>query len=106
LLWSLIMTGGVVFTLVVEGSFAFLVWIPRMRWLCILGSLLLHTGIGPLMNLTTFSMMMMCMVLAFAPPELFRAWLESWRRSREPTRTLRTVSTSQPTKTPALAATR
>jgi hypothetical protein len=35
-------------------------------------SVLLHTNIGLSMGLTTFSLMMMAMVLAFVPPEATR----------------------------------
>lgn len=106
LLWELIMSGGVVYTFVMEIGLPFLIWFPRFRWLYIIGSLLFHTGIGLLMGLTTFSMLMMCMVLAFAPPELIRPWLESFRRGRQPALPPRSVPTPQPAKAPALAATR
>lgn len=80
LVWEFVMTSGIVFTFVVELGFPFLVWFRRLRPWFIMGSLLLHTGIGPLMGLATFSMMMMCMVLAFTPPEYVRPYLESIRR--------------------------
>jgi hypothetical protein len=102
LLWEVIMTGGVIFTFVVELGLPFLVWVPRLRWLFIIGSILLHTGIGLLMGLTTFSMCMMCMVLAFAPPELIRPYLESLWPRRDPALS-RSVPTPQPVKVPALA---
>ena len=30
------------------------------------------------MGLPTFGMLMMCMVLSFSPPDVFRAWLDTW----------------------------
>jgi hypothetical protein len=105
LLWELIMSGGIVFTFAVELGVPFLVWVPRLRWLCIIGSLLLHTGIGLVMGLTTFSMLMMCMVIAFTPPELVRPYLESFRRRRDPSLPSRSASTTPPAKTQVLAAT-
>jgi len=35
----------------------------------ICGSIMLHTGIGILMGLTTFSLCMVTLVLGFVPPE-------------------------------------
>lgn len=68
-LWELIMTGGTYFTLVLEISFPYLVWRPKLRWLMVSCSILLHTGIGVIMGLSTFSMCMICLVLAFVPAE-------------------------------------
>jgi len=65
------MTGGSYFTLVVEISFTFLVWRKSTRWLILIGAVMLHTGIGLIMGLTTFSMTMMCLMLCFLPPETF-----------------------------------
>jgi hypothetical protein len=79
-LWELVVSGGVVFTLCVEIGFPFLVWDRRWRWVCVCGSVLLHTGIGLFMGLTTFSLMMMIMVLAFVPPEVVKEWLAWLRR--------------------------
>jgi hypothetical protein len=81
-LWEFVMTSGIVYTFIVELGLPFLVWSKRLRPWFVLGSILLHTGIGPLMGLATFSMMMMCMVLSFTPPELVRPYLESLRRRR------------------------
>jgi len=71
-LWEIIMTSGCIYTLVLETSFPFLVWNRNLRWLYICGSILLHTGIGILMGLTTFSICMITLVLAFIPPEFIR----------------------------------
>ena len=74
-LWEIVMSGGALFTLFMELSFAFLVWNKRLRWLMITGSVLLHTGIGLFMGLVTFSLLMLCLVLAFVPPEAARLLL-------------------------------
>jgi hypothetical protein len=73
LLWELCMTAGVAYTLFVEIGFAFLVWDRRTRWLMLSGSVLLHGGIGLCMGLTTFSLMMMVLVLSFVLPVQARA---------------------------------
>jgi hypothetical protein len=73
-LWELSMSSGVVFTLFMELGFPFLVWFPRFRWFMVTGSVLLHTGIGLLMGLATFSLLMLCLVLAFVPPASVRAF--------------------------------
>lgn len=75
-LWELVMSGGVVFTLFTELSFPFLVWLPRWRWLMVGGAVLLHTGIGVFMGLTTFSLFMLSLVASFIPPEVIRLFLK------------------------------
>jgi hypothetical protein len=93
ILWELVMAAGCVFTLVVEIGLPFLIWNRRWRWWMIGGSVLLHTGIGLSMGLVTFSLCMLCMVMAFFPPEAVRDLLnrigETWRRSGEIERPLR-----------------
>jgi hypothetical protein len=74
-LWELGASAGVVFTLVVEIGFPFLVWNRATRWLFVCGSVMLHTAIGLTMGLTSFSLMMLAMLLAFVPPEAVRHWL-------------------------------
>src|SRR5436190_1681087 len=71
-LWEMVMSGGVIFTLLVEIGFPFLVWNPRLRWVCVCGSVLLHAGIGVFMGLTTFSLFMMIFVCSFIPPEVVK----------------------------------
>jgi hypothetical protein len=66
-LWEICMTSGVIFTLFVELGFPFLVWNRRMRPFMIMGSVMLHVGIGLIMGLTTFSLAMLSMVLCFIP---------------------------------------
>jgi hypothetical protein len=74
-LWELVMTSAIAYTLLLEIAFPFLIWVPRCRWLMICGSVLLHTGIGLMMGLVTFSLMMMIMVLSFVPPEVIRRFI-------------------------------
>lgn len=72
LLWEVVMTAGIVYTLIVEIAFPFLVWDRRWRWLLICCSVMLHLSIGLTMGLVTFSLMMMIMVSSFIPPEVTR----------------------------------
>jgi hypothetical protein len=69
LAWELVMTSGVVFTLGLEISFPYLVWKRELRWLMVLGSVMLHTFIAVFMGLVTFGLLMMALVLSFVPPE-------------------------------------
>jgi hypothetical protein len=85
------MTSAIVFTLALEISFPFLVWNMRTRWLMMCGSVILHTGIGLFMGLGTFSLMMLVMLLSFAPPDVVRTIVgslgeaaSSWRARKEP----------------------
>src|SRR5262249_3594461 len=80
-LWEVAMTGGGIYTLVIEIGFPFLVWRPRWRPFMICGAVLLHTGIGLFMGLVTFSLMMMVMVLSFVPPEVVRGGLAQLKGS-------------------------
>jgi hypothetical protein len=73
LLWEVFTTGGILFTIFVEVGFIFLVWDLRWRWALICCSVLLHIGIAFGMGLTTFSLIMMIMVVSFFPPEVVRA---------------------------------
>jgi hypothetical protein len=75
LLWELQTSFGVIFTLVVEIGLPFLIWNRSTRWLFICGSVMLHTAIGLTMGLTSFSLMMLAMLLAFVPPEAVRQLL-------------------------------
>jgi hypothetical protein len=75
-LWEIVMSGGVVFTLFTELSLPYLIWFPRWRWVMISCSVLLHTGIGLSMGLVTFSLAMLCLVMAFVPPETTRIFLD------------------------------
>jgi len=75
LLWEIIMTGGTYATLALEISFPFLVWRPKLRWLMLCGSVLMHTGIGLIMGLSTFSLFMLCLALAFVPAQTHHAFV-------------------------------
>jgi len=68
-LWESVMWFNIVFSVMLETSFTFLVWHRRWRWVMICASVMLHLGIGLFMGLTTFSLMMMIFVCAFVPPE-------------------------------------
>jgi hypothetical protein len=85
-LWELVMSGGAIFTIFIELSFSYLVWLPRWRWIMLTGSVMLHTGIGLFMGLVTFSLAMLCMVMCFIPPEATKLFLarvaENWRKLR------------------------
>jgi hypothetical protein len=74
-LWELSMTGGAVFTLALEIGFPFLVWNRRLRWLMVIGSVLLHTGIALFMGLVGFSLMMLALLVSFIPPSTVRQLL-------------------------------
>ncbi|MFL5245671.1 MAG: hypothetical protein ACJ8FY_26545 [Gemmataceae bacterium] len=87
LLWEIAMTSGVLFTLFVELGFPFLVWNTRLRPYMIMGSVMLHIGIGTIMGLATFSLMMLIMVMGFMPGSVTRwavygAW--DWLRGLTP----------------------
>jgi hypothetical protein len=69
-LWEILMTCGVIFTIFVEVGVPFLIWNRKMRWFMVCCSALLHTQIGLLMGLVTFSLMMLVLLLAFVPPEV------------------------------------
>jgi hypothetical protein len=79
LMWEVVMTGGVLYTLVLEISFPYLVWKRELRWLMVAGSVLLHTSIGIFMGLATFGLLMIALVLSFVPPEAVHRLLK--RRS-------------------------
>jgi hypothetical protein len=74
-LWEVSMTASVAFTLALEISFPFLVWVPRLRWLMVIGSVLLHTGIALGMGLTIFSLMMLALLVSFIPAATVRQLL-------------------------------
>jgi hypothetical protein len=69
-LWETFTAAGNVFTLGLELSFIFLIWDQRWRWFLLSCSVLLHTGIGLFMGLTTFSIVMLIMLSSFIPPGL------------------------------------
>ncbi len=71
-LWETFMGINIVGTLVLEIGLPFLIWYPRWRWAMICGSVMLHTGIALFMGLTTFSLIMICMLSSFIPAEVIR----------------------------------
>src|SRR5207237_9625838 len=83
-LWQLVVSGGTVFTLAVEVGFPCLAWNRRLRLPMILGARALHTGIALIMGLTTFSLIMMTLVLAFLPTEILASGLAWLRRKVDP----------------------
>jgi hypothetical protein len=56
---------GTYFTLVFEIGYAFLIWRPRLRRVYLAGALFLHGMIGVIMGLTSFSLIMLVMNMAF-----------------------------------------
>jgi len=87
LLWEIAISGASLFTLFVEISFAFLVWLPRWRFFMVAVALVMHTGIAVFMGLNTFSMMMGVMLLSFLPAQVIEAALAKLRL-RAPSMTL------------------
>jgi hypothetical protein len=77
-LWEVVMTTGCVYTIVLETSFPFLVWNHKLKWIMICGSIMLHTGIGLLMGLTTFSLCMITLVLSFVPPAFIKNLIDRY----------------------------
>ena len=67
-------TLGAWFTLFLEIAFPFLVW-TRWRPFMVWCALLLHAGIGILMGLNLFELMMMAMLLSYIPGWVVREWL-------------------------------
>jgi uncharacterized membrane protein YphA (DoxX/SURF4 family) len=72
MLWEIAMHAGVLFTLVLEIGFPFLIWLPKWRWIMIIGAVMMHTGIALQMSLVGFSLSMLTLLLAFVPPETVR----------------------------------
>jgi hypothetical protein len=77
LLWEIVTTGGVAYTLAVEIGFPFLVWNRKLRPLMIAGAVLLHTGIALVMGLVGFGLCMLCLLMSFVPPEAVRRLLDA-----------------------------
>jgi hypothetical protein len=69
-LWETFMSFSIIFSVLLETCFAFLIWDRRWRWPLICASVMLHLGIGVFMGLVTFSLMMMIFVCSFIPPEI------------------------------------
>jgi hypothetical protein len=95
-LWEFVMGSGVAFTLVLEIGLPFMIWNRRLRPYLVVGSVLLHTGIGLTMGLVTFGLMMLCLVMSFVPPEAVEALLAGLRRWWEETVAARPVPRPAP----------
>lgn len=76
-LWEFFMTGGAVFTLILEIGLPFLIWRPRLRPYLIIAGVLFHTGIAIFMGLTLFGLFMMVLLMAYIPPEVVSRWIDS-----------------------------
>jgi hypothetical protein len=75
-LWEMIGFAGSAFTISVELGLPFLIWHSRLRWLMIIGVVVLQTAIALTMGLVALSLLMIVMVLAFVPAETVHALLE------------------------------
>jgi hypothetical protein len=84
-LWEIAMHGGVLFTLSMEISFCYLIWLPKWRWVMIIGAVMLHTGIALVMGLVGFSLSMLTMLLIFVPPETVRRMANAIQEQFRPT---------------------
>ncbi len=69
LLFEIVMTGGVYFTLAFELLYAVLIWRPTTRWLILSMAIILHGVIGLFMGLQTFALMMLVLNMAFLRSE-------------------------------------
>ena len=102
-LWEIITTGGTYFTLALEISFPFLIWRPKLRWLMIVAALMLHTGIGLIMGLATFSLCMLCLLLAFIPAPTLHAFVNTLGRHGRSLQASVASGSPAPREQPALA---
>jgi hypothetical protein len=87
LAWEVVMSGGVFGTLALEISFPYLAWKRELRWLMVLGSVMLHTFIAVFMGLATFGLLMMALVLSFVPPKAVHRLFEKQNRAEARNRT-------------------
>src|SRR5262249_8450485 len=83
-LWEISMHLGVLFTLGMEISFSYLIWLPKTRWVMIIGAVMLHTGIAFVMGLVGFSLSMLTLLLVFVPPETVRRLAEAIKEQFRP----------------------
>jgi hypothetical protein len=86
--WETFMSFSILFSILLEVSFSFLIWDRRWRWALMCASVGLHTGIAIFMGLTTFSLMMLVFLTSFFPPEVLSRFvtsaqerLERWRKA-------------------------
>ena len=83
-IFETLMTAGALGTLVFEIGYPFAIWQPSLRKAWLWMAVLLHLGIGMLMGLRTFSLMMLGFNIAFLSPEAVRRSLrmftpKAWR---------------------------
>jgi hypothetical protein len=84
--WEILLSSSAVFTLLLELGFPFLVWSRRLRPYMLCGAVMLHSGIAVIMGLGTFSLMMLCLLLAFVPGEAVRRAMRlavDWLRGKD-----------------------
>jgi hypothetical protein len=87
--FEIAMTGASLGTLVFEIGYPFLIWRPAFRTLLLWFAVLLHLGIGTLMGLKTFSVLMLAFNMAFLQPQTVRWALSKltprrWHDEMEP----------------------
>ena len=83
---EIFMNTSAAFTIVLELSLPFVIWVRRWRPYMVGAAVLLHTGIGVIMGLTTFGLLMLCLLLAFIPGEAVRRGLQislDWLRGQD-----------------------
>jgi hypothetical protein len=69
LLFEIIMTGGVYFTMAFELLYAVWIWRPTTRWIILTAAIILHGVIGLFMGLQTFALMMLVLNMVFLRTE-------------------------------------
>ncbi len=62
-------------TVIWEISFCVLVWVPVLRPIVLLLAVFLHVGIGLMMGMWTFGLVMLVGCLSFVPSRMIRQWL-------------------------------
>jgi hypothetical protein len=103
ILWECVMFFGTYYTLALEISLPFLIWRRSLRWLMVICAVLLHTGIGIIMGLTTFSLVMLCLLLSFIPAPVLRRFFSFLGASRPSLLTATPASPSATPRKPGLA---
>jgi hypothetical protein len=83
-LYEIYMHQGILFTLFMEISFCYLIWLPRWRWVMIIGAVMLHTGIALVMGLVGFSLSMLTLLMIFVPPETMRRLVHALKEQLSP----------------------
>jgi hypothetical protein len=69
IIYDAFISGSGLFTLTFEIGYAFLIWRPRLRWIFLAAAIMLHGGIGLILGLKTFSLMMLVLNMAFLRKE-------------------------------------